>query len=80
MTSLSNVRSLFNKKVPSFKSSKDLTLFVKSDKDQNSGYPKWLTLFRSMMIMNVTSNLSPITRQRYEISLRNKIVIENDNV
>ena len=42
VTSLSNVRSLFNKKYPLLlKSSKELTLTVKSGKDQNSGYPKW---------------------------------------
>ena len=42
MTSLSNVRSLFKKKkIFLFKSSKELTLVVRSDEDKNNGYPKW---------------------------------------
>ena len=31
-------------KMPFFKSSKELTLAVRSGKAQNSGYPKWQTL------------------------------------
>ena len=42
-----------------FKSSKELILVVRSGKNQNSGYPKWLTLCGSMLIMGVTSILSP---------------------
>ena len=40
---LSNVRSLFNKKclVFLFESLKELTSVIRSGKDQNSGYPKW---------------------------------------
>ena len=42
LTSLNNVRSPFNKKcLFFFKSSKELTLVVRSGKDVNSGYPKW---------------------------------------
>ena len=41
VTSLSNVRSRFNNKMPiSFKSSKEFTSVVRYGKDQNSGYPK----------------------------------------
>ena len=42
VTSLSNLRSLFNKNVYFMKYSRIFfTLVVISGKDQNSGYPKW---------------------------------------
>ena len=42
VNSLCNIRSRFNKKcLFLFKSSKELTLVVRSGKDQNCGYPKW---------------------------------------
>ena len=45
VTSLSNVRNLFNNKCLYLsKSLKELTSVMRSGKDQNSGYPKWLTL------------------------------------
>ena len=48
MTRLSNVRKYHEICLFLFKSSKELTSVIRSGKDQNSGYPKWLTMCESM--------------------------------
>ena len=76
MTSLSNVRNLFNKKgLFFFKSSKELTLVVKSGKDHNSGYPKmvntvWVNADHGRDLHPLADHMT-----KSKISHREKIVI-----